>query len=361
MNPFKVFDLPDDASLDEVKKAWRKKAAKHHPDRGGDAELFRLYKEAFDEILKLREDAYDSPPPSPPSPPPSDTNWSDSGTFARTSAKSNFDFNKPPDIKSDSVQKSGGYFSNHFNGLQPLWQSYWINGWILGLPFNIIFSGLLVPSTGSGDSLLDIFTPGWLVISIALIIIYKIWWLVGLYRSANVYSKNNPNRLWGLIAKIIVGIGWLITLALMTLLFMSINNFVFSPSIYTSDQHKIIERACSDIGAEPYFNNKSDFLRYGNNGSRISIQSFCGKQSYAVVKFIITYPQSETIDNKKFNHYEQVTVFECFGRKYKVLQGVWYNVSHDGNYSIIKHFYQNDKWVTPSNEFQISRLNSVCG
>ena len=34
-------EIKEDASLDEIKKAYRDKAKIHHPDRGGDPETFR--------------------------------------------------------------------------------------------------------------------------------------------------------------------------------------------------------------------------------------------------------------------------------------------------------------------------------
>lgn len=50
---FEALGLTADASPDEVKAAWRKLAAVHHPDKGGDPAEFdrlrKLYNEALEE------------------------------------------------------------------------------------------------------------------------------------------------------------------------------------------------------------------------------------------------------------------------------------------------------------------------
>ena len=48
-----VLDLdPDHLDLASAKKAYRRMAAKHHPDKGGEKEKFQEVKAAYDEVMK---------------------------------------------------------------------------------------------------------------------------------------------------------------------------------------------------------------------------------------------------------------------------------------------------------------------
>ena len=46
-DPYQVLGAPRDADKQTIKKAYRKLAAEHHPDRGGDAEKFKQVAEAY--------------------------------------------------------------------------------------------------------------------------------------------------------------------------------------------------------------------------------------------------------------------------------------------------------------------------
>jgi DnaJ-class molecular chaperone len=51
-NPFETLGLPPTATVDEVKARWKALASQHHPDRGGDAEVFNTMRQAYNEALK---------------------------------------------------------------------------------------------------------------------------------------------------------------------------------------------------------------------------------------------------------------------------------------------------------------------
>jgi len=46
-----ALSLPPDASWETVKQAYRRQAATHHPDKGGDPERFRAIREAYEVLL----------------------------------------------------------------------------------------------------------------------------------------------------------------------------------------------------------------------------------------------------------------------------------------------------------------------
>src|ERR1700689_4100862 len=48
---YEVLGVSKDASADEIKKAFRRAAVEHHPDRGGDETKFKEINEAY-EVLK---------------------------------------------------------------------------------------------------------------------------------------------------------------------------------------------------------------------------------------------------------------------------------------------------------------------
>ena len=49
--PYSVFGLPRCSSDDDVKRAYREAVLKAHPDNGGDAELFRRVREAWEHFV----------------------------------------------------------------------------------------------------------------------------------------------------------------------------------------------------------------------------------------------------------------------------------------------------------------------
>lgn len=54
MNAYQTLGLPRTATEDDIKKAYRKLAMKHHPDReGGSEEKFKEVKEAYEYLIKM--------------------------------------------------------------------------------------------------------------------------------------------------------------------------------------------------------------------------------------------------------------------------------------------------------------------
>lgn len=63
MDYYSILDIPKTASHDEIKKAYRKLAMKHHPDRnGGDDTQFKKIQEAYDVLIDSdKRQQYDNP------------------------------------------------------------------------------------------------------------------------------------------------------------------------------------------------------------------------------------------------------------------------------------------------------------
>lgn len=54
VDPYRLLGVTSDATLDDVKLAFRKKALESHPDHGGSTEAFIALKRAYDGIVKRR-------------------------------------------------------------------------------------------------------------------------------------------------------------------------------------------------------------------------------------------------------------------------------------------------------------------
>jgi hypothetical protein len=57
MSPYKILGVTDQATDEEVKRAYLAMAAKYHPDTGGDAWVFAQVREAYDRIIRIRQSA----------------------------------------------------------------------------------------------------------------------------------------------------------------------------------------------------------------------------------------------------------------------------------------------------------------
>lgn len=62
MNLYDVLGVSKDASTDEIKKAYRRLASKHHPDKGGDTAKFQEIQTAYDTLSdENKRRSYDNP------------------------------------------------------------------------------------------------------------------------------------------------------------------------------------------------------------------------------------------------------------------------------------------------------------
>ncbi len=55
VDPHALLGVPTTATIEEIKVAFREKALVHHPDQGGDAEVFMAMKRAYDTLVRRRQ------------------------------------------------------------------------------------------------------------------------------------------------------------------------------------------------------------------------------------------------------------------------------------------------------------------
>jgi DnaJ family protein A protein 2 len=44
INPYQLLGVPEDATVEQVKESYKQLALKHHPDKGGNPETFKISK-----------------------------------------------------------------------------------------------------------------------------------------------------------------------------------------------------------------------------------------------------------------------------------------------------------------------------
>jgi len=83
MDYYQTLGVAKNATPDDIKKAYRKLASQHHPDRGGDTAVFQTIQVAYDTLIDPEKRAqYDNPQPQ----------------FNMGGGGFNFNFGGPPDL-----------------------------------------------------------------------------------------------------------------------------------------------------------------------------------------------------------------------------------------------------------------------
>ena len=54
IDPLKVLGVTADASLEQIRDAYRQKAKRHHPDAGGEEWVFRILSQAYELLCSAR-------------------------------------------------------------------------------------------------------------------------------------------------------------------------------------------------------------------------------------------------------------------------------------------------------------------
>lgn len=101
MNPFQILGIDKNATQDEIRRAYHRQAAKHHPDVGGDGWAFQQVREAYEQLSgestktsgqKEERDPPKQKPESGPTPPPfEDKTWATRRSGKRGRTKISFE------------------------------------------------------------------------------------------------------------------------------------------------------------------------------------------------------------------------------------------------------------------------------
>lgn len=97
------------------------------------------------------------------------------------------------------------YIARHWRGELSLPVSFWVNGWLLDIPLGLLIVGIALAQRVSGLA-----KPA-LAAEIAVwipSIIISVWQLVGAWRSAGHHVERGGRRLWAVLARIGVGLGY---------------------------------------------------------------------------------------------------------------------------------------------------------
>lgn len=67
MDPRKILGVDDQASKDDIQRAYRRQAKKHHPDLGGDSWAFQQVQDAYEALSNPQPQTKSKPPTAPQS------------------------------------------------------------------------------------------------------------------------------------------------------------------------------------------------------------------------------------------------------------------------------------------------------
>lgn len=100
-----------------------------------------------------------------------------------------------------------GYFGAHWRGEHGLARSYWLNNVLVATPLVMLLTGLMSWISVKGDSLQV--SAIVVLAGFPLLMAINVWCLVGAWRSATTYLRENGSMLWGWLARISMALGTL--------------------------------------------------------------------------------------------------------------------------------------------------------
>ncbi len=146
----------------------------------------------------------------PPAPPPAEAEpaaWQQASHRPRPATAPH------PKRRQTVAQKpsSRGYFARHWHGEMSLVRAYWVNNILVATPLAFLLTGLMTWISVKGDSLqVSAIT---LLIGVPLLMSLDVWCIVGGWRSADHYLREDGSLLWGWLARLTLALGALQLLA----------------------------------------------------------------------------------------------------------------------------------------------------
>ena len=101
----------------------------------------------------------------------------------------------------------GSYFARHWRGELSLPRSYWLNNFLVATPLAMLLTGLMSWISVKGDSLQV--SAIVVLVGFPLLLSLDVWCLVGAWRSAANYLRDQGSLLWGWLARISLVLGTL--------------------------------------------------------------------------------------------------------------------------------------------------------
>ncbi len=99
----------------------------------------------------------------------------------------------------------GSYFGSHWRGEQSLARSYWLNNILVAAPLAALLTGLMSWISVKGDSLQV--NAIVVLLGFPLLMALNVWCLVGTWRSASHYLRDDGSLLWGWLVRISLVLG----------------------------------------------------------------------------------------------------------------------------------------------------------
>ena len=145
-------------------------------------------------------------PPAPPQPAPEPAAWQQASHRPRQAGST-----QKKRSKVTQASSGRGYFARHWHGEMSLVRSYWVNNILVAMPLAFLLTGLMTWISVKGDSLQ--ISAIVLLLGVLMLMSLDVWCIVGGWRSAGHYLRNDGSMLWGWLARISLALGALQLLA----------------------------------------------------------------------------------------------------------------------------------------------------